>query len=216
MLATWIPDCSAVTKPRRRSNDDRREQSTEQVLTAALHLFASNGFKATSIDQIAAAAKLTKGAVYFYFKDKSALLIELLERSRCLYQDIFDQMNRSEQPASVQLDMFIDWAARIGADNNQLLLLPILVSLEFYGREDKIRERVDIMYRNYHAQMARVYELGVEQGEFRAELPVTERAAALVAFTDGMLLEWYRHGDKLDGGSLATAARELIFSGIRR
>ena len=62
-----------MVKPSRRSNQERREQSTEQVLDSALNLFVSNGYGATSIDDIARRAGLTKGAVYFYFKGKSAL-----------------------------------------------------------------------------------------------------------------------------------------------
>jgi TetR/AcrR family acrAB operon transcriptional repressor len=57
-----------MSSPSRRSNRDRREQSTEQVLAAALKLFVSNGYTATSIDDIATEAGLTKGAVYFYFR----------------------------------------------------------------------------------------------------------------------------------------------------
>ncbi len=205
-----------MTTTRRRTNEERREQSTEQVLSAALELFVSNGFQATSIDQIAAAAKLTKGGVYFYFKDKSTLLLELLQQSQALYQGVFDDMQHSGESAAEQLEMFIAWAAKVGAENNQLLLLPILVSLEFFGREDRVRDKVQAMYRNYHGQMARVYELGVAEGSFNAQLPVRERAAALVAFTDGMLLEWYRQGDQLDGSSLAASARQLIFNGILR
>ena len=70
-----------MARPERRSNQERREQSTEQVLAAALKQFVTRGYHSTSIDDIARAAGLTKGAVYFYFKGKSALLLELLSFS---------------------------------------------------------------------------------------------------------------------------------------
>ena len=71
-----------MNRPERRSNQERREQSTEQVLAAALEQFVTRGYQSTSIDDIARAAGLTKGAVYFYFKGKSALLLELLSQSK--------------------------------------------------------------------------------------------------------------------------------------
>ena len=40
----------------------------------------SKGYRSTDLEQIAGAADLTKGAVYFYFGSKEAVLIELLNR----------------------------------------------------------------------------------------------------------------------------------------
>ena len=43
---------------------------------------------------------------------------------------------------------------------------------------------------------------------------VRERAAVLVALTDGMLLEWYRFSGALDGRALAESAKAQILSGL--
>lgn len=199
----------------RRSNQERREQSTEQVLAAALQLFVSRGYAATSIDDIASAASLTKGAVYFYFKGKSALLLELLAQSKVLYEGIFERMQDSGSGAAEQLEMFVEWAARVGARNNELLLLPILMSLEFYGQDKAVEEKLDRLYDEYHVEMERVVRLGQERGEFDESLAPLEEAAVLVAFTDGMLLEWFRRGSRLDGNRLVHSAKALIAGGLR-
>lgn len=203
-----------MSSPRRRSNEERREHSTHQVLSAALQLFVANGYTNTSIDDIAIRAGLTKGAVYFYFKGKAALLHELLEQSEALYGAIFDTMQSSGKSAAKQLEMFVDWCAEVGAANKESLLLPILVSLEFYGRDESIEKHVRDMYNRYHDQMERVTRLGQAGGEFDDSLAPHERAAVLVAMTDGMLLEWYRFGDRLNGSTLARNARAQIFDGI--
>jgi hypothetical protein len=110
--------------------------------------------------------------------------------------------------------MFVDWCAEVGAANKESLLLPILVSLEFYGRDESIEQHVRDMYNRYHDQMERVTRLGQERGDFDDSLAPHERAAVLVALTDGMLLEWYRFGDRLNGSTLARNARAQIFDGI--
>ena len=127
-----------MSRPNRRSNQERREQSTEQVLASALKQFVTRGYGATSIDDIAGDAGLTKGAVYFYFKGKAALLLELLAQSRALYEAIFTGMRESASPAGEQLEMFVEWAARVGVKNNELLLLPILMSLEFQDKDPAV------------------------------------------------------------------------------
>ena len=201
--------------PNRRSNQDRREQSTEQVLAAALKLFVSNGYAATSIDHIAAEAGLTKGAVYFYFKGKSALILELLVQSGELYEAVFLQMQRSGKGAIEQLEQFVDWAAQVGAENNALLLLPILVSLEFYGRDETVEKTVTRLYDRFQEEMERVVIMGQSAGDFNPDLAPREQAAVLVAFTDGMLLQWFRRGGKLKGSVLVQSARALITGGMR-
>ena len=199
-----------MARPSRRSNRERREQSTEQVLAAALKLFVSRGYTATSIDDIAKEAGLTKGAVYFYFKGKSALILELLVQSGELYQAIFTEMQRSGGSAIEQLEQFVDWAAQVGAGNNALLLLPILVSLEFYGRDEAVEKAVTRLYDRFQEEMERVVVAGQTAGDFNPDLAPREQAAVLVAFTDGMLLQWFRRGSKLKGSMLVQCARSLI------
>lgn len=200
----------------RRSNQERREQSTEQVLAAALKLFVTRGYGATSIDDIARVASLTKGAVYFYFKGKSALLLELLAQSTELYEGIFGRMQGSDSTAAAQLEMFVEWAAGVGARNNELLLLPILMSLEFYGQDEAVEKALNRLYDQYHDEMERVVILGQERGEFDGSLAPREEAAVLVAFTDGMLLEWFRRSRRLDGNRLVHSAKALIAGGLRK
>ena len=200
----------------RRSNQERREHSTEQVLTAALVLFVTRGYGATSIDDIARQAGLTKGAVYFYFKGKSALLLALLAESTALYTGIFERMRESGATAGKQLEMFVEWAAGVGVENNELLLLPILMSLEFYGQDAAIADSLDRLYDQYHEEMERVVTLGQDQGEFDKSLASREEAAVLIAFTDGMLLEWKRRSRRLDGKRLVQSAKALIAGGLRK
>ena len=46
----------------------------------AIDCFARYGYQATSIDRIAKAAGLTKGAIYYHFKDKEDLLFEAVTK----------------------------------------------------------------------------------------------------------------------------------------
>jgi AcrR family transcriptional regulator len=205
-----------VARPERRSNQERREQSIEQVLAAALEQFVTRGYHSTSIDDIARAAGLTKGAVYFYFKGKSALLLELLSQSSVLYTTIFREMQDSGEGAAQQLEMFVEWAARVGTQNSELLLLPILMSLEFNDRDAEVEQALDRLYDRYHDEMERVVVLGQETGEFNDSLSPREEAAVLVAFTDGMLLEWIRRSKRLDGARLVQSAKALISGGLSK
>ncbi|MGB5557009.1 MAG: TetR/AcrR family transcriptional regulator [Paracoccaceae bacterium] len=59
----------------------RAEARPDEVLDAAIQLFAQKGFAATTVEQIAKHAGLSKGAVYLYFPSKKALLEGLVHRA---------------------------------------------------------------------------------------------------------------------------------------
>lgn len=48
-------------------------QTREAILDSARHLFTKQGFDKTSIDQVAAGARISKGAIYHHFPDKRAI-----------------------------------------------------------------------------------------------------------------------------------------------
>lgn len=58
---------------------EMREQSREKILQAALKLFAENGFFATSIQDIAKEAGVSKGLMYNYFEKKEDLLYAIID-----------------------------------------------------------------------------------------------------------------------------------------
>ncbi len=73
--------------PRRCKED--AEKTRRQIISEALNVFAEKGFARSTFEEIAARLKLTKGAVYWHFKNKPALLsaviaMALEERSKKL------------------------------------------------------------------------------------------------------------------------------------
>ena len=60
---------------------EMRLRSEEKILTAALELFATQGYKNTSISDIAKKAEISKGLMYNYFESKKALLRALVSKA---------------------------------------------------------------------------------------------------------------------------------------
>jgi len=77
---------------------ERRAATIEAILAAARCLFGTQGFAATTMDEIAGAAGIAKGAVYHHFKTKEAV-----------FEAVFDQVSRD-------LVIEIDGAARAEKD----------------------------------------------------------------------------------------------------
>ncbi len=90
----------------------------EEILNAALHLFARDGYEAVSVSQIAGALDMTKGALYRYYKSKRDIfdcIVERMEQGDCnqaadcnMPED--DKENMSEKYENISLDDFEDYS----------------------------------------------------------------------------------------------------------
>jgi len=196
---------------------EQRQASIDRLLDAALHLFVSKGYRATNLEQIAGAADLSKGAVYFYFGSKEAVLIELLNRVQTI---VFDKAIKAVEHAGPTLTdklvAFLHNAAKLGLTHRDEVLLLILMSLEFKEREGKVRDCVGRIYGRTHVLIERLIRAGQKSGEFRNDVPVRELAAIVMANHDGTFLEWYRRSDSLKGTDVVRALRSVVVSGLRR
>ena len=198
----------------RRTNRERRAESTAAVEQTACRLFAERGYRSTSMERIAREVGLTKGAVYFYYKDKSALLLHLLTRSKAQFFDqVFGAMEEGALSPTAQMDVFLERMIRAGAElDRYLLILPIVMSTEFKGRGDAVEGAIGDIYAGIYDRLSRVIAEGQESGEFSSRAEARALAAMIVALTDGLILEIYRQSSGVPGKDIAAAARATVMA----
>jgi len=68
------------TKSRRLNRAEKRAANRERILRAARSVFGARGFHAATIEEIAAEAGLSNGAIYYNFESKADLFFALLEQ----------------------------------------------------------------------------------------------------------------------------------------
>lgn len=79
MLDSRYREC-VPTKQVRRTQAERTEATVTALVDAAHELFAEDGYAATSLDAVAAKARVTKGAVYHHFQGKKQLFEAVFAR----------------------------------------------------------------------------------------------------------------------------------------
>lgn len=193
----------------------QRRVSTEKILSGALALFVRIGYSGTTIDMIAANAKLTKGAVYFYFKTKEAILMALLDQAeKWVVDPIPDHLADSGPTADAKLVKFIHSQSKVGLTHPEHVLLLILVSIDFSGAGNEIEARVRVIYGRMYGYVEEIIAQGQREGVFRSDLTSHQLTAIVIAGHDGVLIEWYRRPKELEGKDLATALRATLLTGL--
>ena len=195
---------------------EQRLASTQRLLDSALHLFVSKGYRSTNLEQIAGAAKLSKGAVFFYFGSKEAVLLELLKRVQAIVVDeALETATNAGPDASDQIVAFLHHQAKLGVTHRDEVLLLILMSLEFGGHEGAVSRETAKIYQRLYAFVEKTIRKGRAAGELRKDLDPRELASIIMANHDGTFLEWYRRSGSLKGTALVRALREVVLTGIK-
>lgn len=195
--------------------EERSAQSYGRIMAGALTLFVRNGYASTTVDSIAEAAGLTKGAVYFHLKTKENVMLKLLDEVEAIAVDrIVEKIEAAESDPRETVGVFIRAQAKLGVSNPQHMLLLILSSLEFDGTGGPIEERVRQIYRRLYTLVEEVIRKGQAAGTVRRDIGCRELAAVVMAGHDGVFLEWYRRSQELDGRELTRALQSTMTRGV--
>ncbi|MGB3865467.1 MAG: TetR/AcrR family transcriptional regulator [Xanthobacteraceae bacterium] len=188
-----------------------QEATVDRICDAALQLFVKKGYRATTIDEIARRVRLTKGAVYYYFHSKADLLDEIVERVRNEYPCGIPEGDGPRE----KLVKFLHTQAKWAIERPTNLLLMILMSVEFKDTKSDTKLKIDSIYADMSDAIARIVDEGKRLGIFSSPLSSRQIGAFYVAAHDGMMLEWYRGGRKLQKGvELVQALRMSMLNAL--
>jgi TetR/AcrR family transcriptional regulator, acrAB operon repressor len=147
------------------TQEERSERSRAQILEAALDLFSHQGFRATSIRDIATKAGVSTGSVYHHFKDKEQVFETLLKQFRSVVESpefpLYQVLARGAFPDRLEE---VGRACReIVARWRSSVALIYVDVVEFEG----------LHIRAFYADMANLVEKFIEH--YRHQLPLTDK-----------------------------------------
>jgi AcrR family transcriptional regulator len=176
------------TAPRRLSREEQKAQTRAKLIAAARKVFARRGYHAARLEEIAAEAGYTQGAIYASFEGKEALFLAVFD------EHVSDRLRASEDalatartPAERVRAGADEWMAFLRADPDWY---PLFIEFWAYAvRRPELREKAAARFAAYPRASARqVEEVAREHG---IELPggAAERlGTAVVALADGLAL----------------------------
>lgn len=184
-------------------------------MRVARHQFVTKGYLATSLDEIAAGAGLTKGAVFFYFKSKAKLLQALIdEAERLIVDPAVEAVAEAKGSATQQLVAFLHAQSLSGQMHAECMMLIILMSVELHGRIGETEEHLIRINDRIKSMLTSVVKAGKREGSISKAMSTREMVAVIFAVSQGCFLEWYRYGAELDGQALVRALRTTVLRGV--
>lgn len=195
----------------------RKEARPQEILDAALAVFAEKGFAAARLEQVAARAGISKGTLYLYYDGKEALF-EAVVRSAIVPRlaGAEETLRDHHGSAAELLAMLYRHLAEVVADP-QVAAIPKLVIAESGNFPELARFYLREVVSRGLRLMAAVLELGQARGEFRPMKPAhaTRLMIAPILFLALWRQSLGRHElVPLDGRAFLADALSLITEGL--
>lgn len=189
----------------------------EQLLKNALAVFSKKGYSATSLQDIARRAKVTRGAIYHHFGGKAELYNTLIRE----YSDRGSQiMGQAASEGGTLLDIlrrvFIRQLQAIEDDNELRALMELylfktgLVPELEEGRQQQIESGIGLI-----ETLTGIMEQGKELGLLRSDADVKEMARTYLAFQNGLIQLWLSAPDQFSLKARAESFADIFMAGIQ-
>ncbi|WP_049574230.1 TetR/AcrR family transcriptional regulator [Nonomuraea sp. SBT364] len=194
--------------PKRVDHDARREE----ILAAAVRVFARKGFAATRIEDVAAEAGIAKGSVYLSFDSREAILQAAFASLGAAWQDILRQARGDGGDPLDRLAVLVRSVVEVASREPELSR--VLLDLWALGRGDPVAP-LDMagLYDDYRAAVAGLLAEAAGKGLVRPGAGQAE-ATVIVGAVEGCLLQWIID-PRLPIGDLAGSVVAVCLDGVR-
>jgi len=166
---------------------ETKEKRREQIFESAINLTIQKGYVETSMEDIANAAGVSKGNVYYHFKSKQDLFLSLYHQLVDRYLERFSQIvKEASSAADIIYKVFTSY-------NDMVELNPDLYKgvFEFYMqgiREPELLSALNESLSYFIDLIANIINKGIENGEFRDDIDAGMTAKFIMAAGDGLKL----------------------------
>ena len=188
------------------------EDVRERIVGSALRFFAEKGYAATSLREIAEAARTTKPMIYYYFNSKEGLYISTLGDLLQQFAESIDQATRPEDGPVEKLRSFADTYLRYFESQEPHAAF---VVREVFGLgADIMSEFGRNLDERIRSRLTRVLEEGVQQGIFRGD-DIESCTIAIMGILNMFILRRIFGGVELDRPAAVGQVMEYYVGGLR-
>lgn len=183
----------------------------QQIIEAAVRIFARNGYYNSRVSDIAKEAGIASGTIYLYFKTKDEILVTLFREKMAEFVATVRKAIAAEPDAVAKLRRLIGLHFKLLEDHPEMAEV---VQVELRQGQKFFRGASANEISGYFDLISSVLEEGMAAGLFRSDLPVKTVRKVLFGAMDQMATSWVlgKRGYKLS--ETADAVADIFLKGL--
>jgi TetR/AcrR family acrAB operon transcriptional repressor len=201
-----------------RKTKEEALETRERLLDASGRVFCAKGVTNTSLAEIAEAAGVTRGAIYWHFKNKTDLIEALWKRTEMPVDESWSDecCHPCADPlARIRLQA-VDMLRRAMTDNNTRQIWDILFhKSEHVDDAAALKTRLLASREDCAANVERVFRAAIEAGQLPANLDVRTAIIGLFCYIEGLIYNWLLDPDALRLDERAELYVDIYLSGLK-
>ena len=168
-------------------NQEKQDLRKNQILDAALTVLVNNGYERSRMDDVVQASQLSKGAIYWYYKSKKDMYLDLVDYWVNQYSAMINHLVEIDQSASNQLrDLFKYFTNQYESDQD-----PFSALTEFWSMAQKDSDfgaKLQSVYSRFLDLLEKIIVKGIRDGEFKN---VNARITAMSIMLNVESINWF-------------------------
>lgn len=199
-----------------RKSKNAAQETHAALLDAAEREFSSKGVTRTTLNDVARAAGMTRGAIYWHFKDKSALVQAMCDRVFLPMQTLLNEISAApgKDPLAALRQMMQHMLSQIAGNPRQRAVFDIM-----FHHCEKNDEMVFLQHEKQKrgeclAKLEAIVREAVVQGKLPPDTDTFLAMHAINGYLIGLIYEWLIDPQAYDLGTHANAMIEVFLTGF--
>jgi len=147
-------------------NQTKQDLRKDQILDAALTVLVQHGYEGSRMDDVVSESQLSKGAIYWYYKSKKAMYLDLVNFWVIRYSATINHLVENDQSAPDQLkSLFNYFIDQYESDPD-----PFIALTEFWSmaqKDNDFRAKLQKVYSQFLEVLEKIVAKGVKDGDFK-------------------------------------------------
>ncbi len=201
-----------------RRTKEEAAATRDSILDAAEKLFVEQGVSRTTLQHIATAAGVTRGAIYWHFDDKGALFNAMMERAILPLEaemQVLDQVESDDPLVDLRNHMLAVLDRTVNDPGARRVFEIATLKVEFVGEMDAVRQRRKDNMANWMARAERRIGLAIDKGLISRDVNPTQVALGLWTMIDGLIRNWMFDPQDFDLLALGKCVIDPYLEGLR-
>ena len=193
------------------ASERRKNDKYQQILEAAIRIFARQGYYNSTISQIAREAGVADGTIYLYFKNKDDILDNFFSyKTRQVFTRFKEEVDKADNALEKLKKLVYHHLLEFEQDRDMAVVYQVETRMKRHLSDDKIKE----MSKMYFDLVADIVEQGQRERAIRSDLPVHLVKQYIIGAVDEVITTWLYSARQYELISMAAPLVDLFINGI--